>query len=114
MARRNSSSDSGGFLFKTGLFALLAGAAFWLFNQFSGKKSTDDSGNQPRTELPTTQLPSGASESGAPQPTQVPENILPASTTGEVIRHTYYALSYSEDHEQAEWVAYELPRDRLK
>jgi len=29
------------------------------------------------------------------------------------VRHTWYALSYSEAHEQAEWVAYELTRDRL-
>ena len=41
---RKSSSDSGGFVFKTGLFAVLAGLAFWIFNQFSGKKasSSDD------------------------------------------------------------------------
>ncbi len=107
MARRNSSSDSGGFLFKTGLFALLAGVAFWLFNQFGGKKDNDPAENQVKTESP---LPNPSS----PNPVcQVPENILPASTTGEVVRHTYYVLSYNEDNEQAEWVAYELTRDRL-
>ncbi|GEM_PF-443791 len=37
---------------------------------------------------------------------------LPTSTTGTVVRHEHYALSYSEKHEQAEWVAYELtPRE---
>lgn len=35
---------------------------------------------------------------------------LPTSTTGEIIKHKYYTLSYSEEHEQAEWVAYELKR----
>jgi endonuclease G len=35
-------------------------------------------------------------------------NYLPTSTTNEVVKHTYYTLSYSERDEQAEWVAYEL------
>jgi len=39
---------------------------------------------------------------------------LPASNTGQVVRHTHYTLSYSEDHEQAEWVAYELTEQSLK
>lgn len=34
--------------------------------------------------------------------------FLPTSTTGQVVHHNYYSLSYSEAHEQAEWVAYEL------
>jgi len=32
---------------------------------------------------------------------------LPTST-GEIVKHSNYILSYSEAHEQAEWVAYEL------
>jgi endonuclease G len=110
MARRNSSSDSSGFLFKTGLFALLAGAAFWIFNQFSGKNTPEPTDSQPQTEIPEGNNP----KSEIPNPkSNVPENILPASTTGEVVRHAYFTLSYDEDHEQAEWVAYELTRDRL-
>jgi endonuclease G len=35
-------------------------------------------------------------------------NLLPASTTHQLIRHDFYTLSYSERYEQAEWVAYEL------
>jgi endonuclease G len=108
MARR-SSSDSGGFLFKTGIFAVLAGVAFWLFNQFSGKKADDTSVASSPTEMPArTDRPETA-----PVTSQVPENILPASSTGEVVRHTWFTLSYNEDHEQAEWVAYELTRDHL-
>ena len=38
---------------------------------------------------------------------------LPTSTTGSVIVHNHYALSYSEKHEQAEWVAYELKKEHL-
>lgn len=40
-------------------------------------------------------------------PTSV-SDLIPASTTGEEVVHGYYSLSYSEAHEQAEWVAYEL------
>ncbi|WP_025741358.1 DNA/RNA non-specific endonuclease [Aquimarina pacifica] len=38
---------------------------------------------------------------------------LPTSTTGRVVTHNYYSLSYSEKHEQAEWVAYELKKQHL-
>jgi len=106
---RKSSSDSGGFLFKTGIFAVLAGVAFWLFNQFSGKKTDETSEASTQTEMPAK--PSQSTEK--PAASQVSETILPVSTTGEVVRHTWFVLSYDEDHEQAEWVAYELTRDRL-
>ncbi|MFC2113317.1 DNA/RNA non-specific endonuclease [Bacteroidota bacterium] len=36
------------------------------------------------------------------------DNLLPVSTTGQVIHHTYYCLSYDEDHEQAEWTYHVL------
>ncbi len=42
------------------------------------------------------------------------EFALPTSTTGQVVHHNYYSLSYSEEHEQAEWVAYELHRNLLE
>jgi len=42
-----------------------------------------------------------------------PMELLPNSTTGAVIQHSYYSLSYHEKHEQAEWVAYVLERDQL-
>ena len=101
---RKSNSDSGGFLFKTGLFAILAAIGFWVFNKFGGSKPDSD---------PMSTPPIGQTESVEnPQPT-VPEFIFPVSTTGVIVRHTYFTLSYAEDHEQAEWVAYELTRERL-
>lgn len=39
-------------------------------------------------------------------------DFYPTSTTGQVINHNYYTLSYHEEHEQAEWVAYELKPGR--
>ena len=40
--------------------------------------------------------------------------FLPSSTTGQIVKHRYYTLSYSEEEEQAEWVAYQLTRSGLK
>ncbi len=39
--------------------------------------------------------------------------FLPASTTGAIVKHNFFTLSYSEAHEQAEWVAYELRKSDL-
>lgn len=97
-------SFTGGLLFKTGIFAVLAGAAFWLFNQFSGKKE----GHPMDTQSPIEQTHS------RPRPTvsKVPDELVPQSSS-ELVRHTWYVLGYAEDHEQAEWVAYELTRENL-
>ena len=93
-------------MFKTGIFAALAGLAFFLFNQFGGKK-TETSENIPAPiERATSQAP-------PPLDCQVPDDLFPDSEA-EIVRHTWYALGYSEDHEQAEWVAYELTLARLK
>lgn len=32
----------------------------------------------------------------------------------EIVEHSYYTLGYSEEHEQARWVSYELNRDHLR
>ena len=39
---------------------------------------------------------------------------VPIGGKGQLIYHDYYSLSYSNNYEQAEWVAYELKRDELK
>jgi endonuclease G, mitochondrial len=41
------------------------------------------------------------------------QDWLPAGGSGSTVKHTYYTLSYSEKHEQAEWVAYELTKANL-
>lgn len=51
-------------------------------------------------------------------PTQTPTfnnsfNYLPSSTTGQIVAHKNYTLSYNELYEQAEWVAYELKKAHL-
>jgi endonuclease G len=39
--------------------------------------------------------------------------FIPTSTTGQIVHHKGYSLSYSETHEQPEWVAYELKKEHL-
>jgi len=39
---------------------------------------------------------------------QNPFAYIPTSTTNQIIKHRYYALSYNEKYEQAEWVSYFL------
>lgn len=39
--------------------------------------------------------------------------FLPKRGTGELIHHKYYSLSYLEEHEIPEWVAYELTKESL-
>ncbi|AFL80075.1 DNA/RNA endonuclease G, NUC1 [Aequorivita sublithincola DSM 14238] len=41
------------------------------------------------------------------------ESFLPASTTGAIVKHNAFTLSYSEENEQSEWVAYELKKSDL-
>jgi endonuclease G len=45
--------------------------------------------------------------------TEFDNSFLPTSTTGAIVTHAYYTLSYAEPHEQAEWVAYELAEKHL-
>lgn len=39
---------------------------------------------------------------------------LPKSTTSQIVQHSYYTLSYNEQAEQAEWVAYELKKNYVR
>lgn len=40
-------------------------------------------------------------------------DFLPTSTTNQMVSHDFFTLSYNENHEQAEWVAYELKKEHL-
>jgi endonuclease G len=55
----------------------------------------------------------GIIEQGSTVKTNTNEFFLPTSTTGQIVHHEGYSLSYSETHEQAEWVAYELKKSDL-
>lgn len=42
-----------------------------------------------------------------------PEKLMPSSTTGALVHHSYFSLSYQEEYEQAEWVAYTLTKQQI-
>ena len=46
-------------------------------------------------------------------PTYIANLEIPAGGKGEVIKHTGYTLSYNEEYEVPEWVAYELTREEV-
>jgi len=93
---------------KLGMFGAVMALLFLVFNRFSDSFSESDNDNSEWTEQ-EQETPSEHIFDG----TTIKDEMLPTSNTGVVIKHEYYALSYSEEHEQAEWVAYELTRDRL-
>lgn len=74
------------------LLALCA-LGFWLFENFYTPATYSN--------------PNGTDEN------PVSMDFLPSSTTGEVVHHEYFSLSYNEPFEQAEWVAYELKKSHL-
>lgn len=46
--------------------------------------------------------------------TKIIRNYIPSSNCNQIIHHTYFSLSYCEEHEQAEWVAYKLKSEYFK
>ena len=76
----------------TGLLILFI-IGFWLFENFY----TPDTYSSPEGN--------GSNETTA--------YLLPKSTTGAVVAHDHFTLSYHERYEQAEWVAYTLKREHL-
>lgn len=90
-----------GMISKIGIFSFILGALFFVFNKFSG--------NTTEPNIPI--------EEDVPILEDAKKDeiyYLPTSSTGQIVTHRYYALSYSEEHELPEWVAYELTRERLK
>ncbi len=109
----------GGMGTKVGIFAIVVAALFWGFNQFSGSGMTFDDAVEQAEDVLKGKKPSDTKSSDGPKGPSEPadlivsDKILPTSTTGQIIKHRHYGLSYSEEHEQAEWVAYELTRESL-
>jgi len=64
-------------------------------------------------DLEAEHYPNTSKESDEFSSSEFDDSFLPLSTTGAIVPHLYYTLSYVEAHEQAEWVAYELSKDHL-
>ncbi|GJM32685.1 MAG: endonuclease [Saprospiraceae bacterium] len=78
---------------KVGVFGAIISGLFFVFNQFTGTTNTSEP-EETEQYLPTA-------------------HYLPTSSTGQIVKHEYYTLSYSEEHEQAEWTAHILTKENL-
>lgn len=76
------------------ILTICCAIGFWLFENFY----TPDTYSQQTEDGPKTSVAS---------------NLMPSSTTGDVVKHSHFMLSYNEPFEQAEWVAYTLKREHL-
>lgn len=76
------------------LLLLVCVVGFWLFENFY----TPDTYSHPVGNISKT---------------EIPPIFLPSSTTGLVVDHEHFTLSYNEPFEQAEWVAYLLKKEHL-
>ncbi len=85
------SAAASGMVVKVGIFGALVAGLFFVFNKFMGNPENDVSDEFAPLEL-----------------------YYPQSTSGEIVVHKGFALSYSEEHEQAEWTAHELTRVNLE
>lgn len=98
---KKKAQESSGMIAKVGIFSLVLGALYFFFNMGGGETSIEE-------EVVIHEDIEDLEETGI-------DSIfyLPTSTTDQVIRHKYYALSYLEKYELAEWVAFELTAERL-
>ena len=86
-------------IIRVGIFAALLSGLFFVYNIMTGGKAgTDGWSNDRITPADTVDDRS---------------YYLPAGGYGEVVHHDFFSLSYDEEHEQAEWVAYVLTRNRV-
>lgn len=59
------------------------------------------------------EIADGVIEKGKEKKDYTNDFFLPTSTTNQIVHHEGYSLSYNEEHEQAEWVAYELKKEHI-
>ena len=76
------------------ILILVCVIGFWLFENFYTPATYSNSDKEPISN-------------------EFPKELLPSSTTGEIVNHKYFTLSYNEPYEQAEWVAYTLDKSHL-
>lgn len=94
-------TSGGGMIVKVGVFSALIGALYYIFSLFTGESPAEIPGMEPATTPRTERYTPDA------------EYYLPKGGRGQVIAYRRYHLSYNNQHEQAEWVAYILRQSDL-
>ena len=108
---KKEESGGGGMVTKVGIFAAIMGALFFFFN--IGGKEEARSDKTFKIEK-TNDHEVSNTDAGKNIDLSITDNFLPTSSTGEIIERLNYTLSYSEVHEQAEWVAYKLTKKAIQ
>lgn len=109
--RNHDKASGGGLLSKSVVFAAIVGGLLYLFNMFSGgEETTDPPTNNNQNENSGQQVEIDFFG----QDYILPTEFFPTTKLGYIVKHQYYALSYSEKHEQPEWVAYELTKESIR
>lgn len=106
-------NSGGGMITKVGLFAAIIGALFFMFNRDSSEEESKEDGGLVTIEH-SEDSEEYQNEDNPQIELSISDNFLPTSTTGEIIERLNYTLSYSEEHEQAEWVAYKLTKESIQ
>jgi endonuclease G len=89
------------------ILVMLVGAALLIYEKYSGNGTFD--WDDLKKELQDTEQIVSATNPKSLTNTY----FMPTSTTGDIVHHEGYSLSYHEDFEQAEWVAYELKKGQI-
>jgi endonuclease G, mitochondrial len=122
---RNHTQKNENLFGKVGIFTFIVGVLYWLFSALGtdGQKWTEvmkettkiltEEKSTTTTTTPSTRPFPTDKPTTKPTKTTFSTDFLPTSTTGAIVQHQYYTLSYSEKHEQAEWCAYQLTRKQL-
>lgn len=106
------------FLYRIGLPAVIVSGLLLIYTQYYGHQDDnfitrgieyiEDQMGESLPPLPEKQTPEPKTEE-----IETLENYWPASSHASMVQHTFFSLSYDEQYEQAEWVAYELDKSRL-
>lgn len=100
-------AKAGSMYAKVGFLVLLMGAALMGYRYFMSPEQKTQTELNGGSGNPAPNLPA---ETAGP----APGSWLPYAQSGEVIVDEDFSLAYSEQHEQAIWVAYELRGDLLR
>jgi DNA/RNA endonuclease G (NUC1) len=116
MTKYSRRDNNGSILPKAGIFAAIMAVLYFGYQFLNPGKVPASPNAEPTTQsshpanTPDGNIPPGPGD--IPGTPARPE-YLPSGDNGTIVQHQYYTLSYNEDHEQANWVAYELTREQL-
>lgn len=113
MSNKSSSGLGGGINLAIGLIAIVIIAAIGWYYRFSIVRwmSSSESPNT-YTNKSNQRKTSPSVDAQGRQGEDIEDLDFLPSANGEIVKHTFYTLSYLEEHEIPEWVAYEMDRTK--